>query len=166
MFKSNPDKYNIENIENLNITEKVVYVKLLEICSENIEIHPIVKDCPFNKSRRHEVDFLIKSKSKEELYIEVKGQMTYSEVNKLKYLIKNTDKSFYILQLTESDWIEGKNGKDTFEIQFAELSSFYNDKYSPKKMQQISWRRLSNFVKNKKQEYKKWCNTSAQNVNN
>ncbi|MCQ2132002.1 MAG: hypothetical protein MJY90_01555 [Bacteroidaceae bacterium] len=136
------------------ITEKVVKMYLLKngVRAQDIEHNVPIEDCPFNVSNRHNVDFKLTSKGNETLYIEVKGQMTYSEVNKLLFLLKYTNKHFYILQLTEYDWIEPYNqthhgtkeakSKQDFERQFEELLSFYKREKTAKQMASLSKKRL------------------------
>lgn len=86
----------------------------------------------FNKSKKHEVDLVLKDHTGEKLYVVIKGLMTYLEVNKLRYLLNQPD-YFYILQLTEIDWIrpfnkdkekEFEKSKKDFEKQIKELVEF------------------------------------------
>ena len=150
------------------ITEKVIryYLKEQGVLDENIEHQPEIGNCPFNKNGVHNADYLLKSEKGEELYIEIKGQMTYSEVNKLKFLHQYSSKSIYILQLTEIDWIEEylpdsnqskmQKSKSDFDIQLGELMKFYHGQKTAKQMATISKRRLKKFLKIRKQDINRW----------
>lgn len=92
--------------------------------------------------------------------------MTYLEVNKLRFLLEQSGKKFYILQLTELDWVEDNDcnvdvsrkekSREAFEKQFEELLEFYEGKIKAKKMVRISKRRLKQFLANRKKEYQSW----------
>ena len=64
--------------------------------------------CPFNYTKTHKVDFYLPYK---DLYVEVKGFMTFYATNVLEYLLKYSGKKFCILQLTEEDWM-GKYNRE------------------------------------------------------
>ena len=87
-------------------TEKAVYWTLEKkglIVNEQFEKQMPISDIPFCKSNKHKVDLILKNSEGEKLYVEIKGEMTYLEVNKLRYLLDKTHYNFYILQLTEID---------------------------------------------------------------
>ncbi|MBR6445504.1 MAG: hypothetical protein IKS94_03615 [Prevotella sp.] len=62
-----------------------------------------ISGCPFTKNKKHKVDFYLPDK---DLHVEVKGQMTLFATNVLNWLLNYSGKQFYILQMTEEDWIE------------------------------------------------------------
>ena len=122
-----------------HITEKAVCYALEERgvrYGTNYELHKVIDNIPFTKRKKHEVDFLFKSSNGGELYVEIKGQMTYMEVNKLRFLLEYSNLDFYILQLTEIDWIkpykaneferEFQKSKEDFYTQIEELIGFVN----------------------------------------
>ena len=151
------------------ITEKVVrwYLATNGVDLNHLRSLKKINDCPFNENNKHKVDFMLTNNARdEELYIEVKGQMTYTEVNKLRFLLEYSGKNFYILQLTEHDWIvdnrpnakksKTKMSKNAFEKQFKELLEFYEGKIEAQEMSQISKERLNQFIANRNKEYQSW----------
>lgn len=100
-----------ENKEFKAKTEKAVCYALKEAGYNHNEVfgtHIKIDGIPFNKGGQHEVDFRLVSSKGEELFVEVKGEMTLLEINKLQYLLNETSYNFYVLQLTEIDWIRIK----------------------------------------------------------
>ena len=105
------------------------------------------------RGKKHDVDLVLTSRNGDRLYVEIKGQMTYLEVNKLKYLL-GLRRNFYILQLTEIDWIQpyDANGniskfqksKDDFHTQINELVAFVNGRETGEYLKQKSKERLDN----------------------
>ena len=103
-------------------TEKAIcYVldKLGLKLEEDFKFFTEIDNTPFTKSNKHKVDVMLTSrKDGSKLYVEIKGMMTYIEVNKLQFLLNETGKNFYILQLTELDWIKpykGRSAKAAFQ---------------------------------------------------
>ena len=135
----------VENSNNRKGSE--IFLKEQEVPDDNIEHHPKIENCPFNKDGIHYADYLLKSEKGEDLYIEIKGQMTYLEVNKLKFLHQYSSKSIYILQLTEIDWISEyhpcgclskmQKSKSDFDFQLRELLEFYHGRKTAKQMSKI-----------------------------
>ena len=178
-------KIHIREINEINfsvrtpITEKVVrwYLATNGVDLDHLKTSKEIGNCPFNKNNNHKVDYLLTSNARnEELYIEVKGQMTYSEVNKLWFLLEHSGKNFYILQLTEPDWImdnssnpkisKTKMSKKAFEKQFKELLAFYNGEMNAQQMTQLSQDRLKQFIENRNNEYKSWVQSLNNNDEN
>lgn len=127
----------------------------------------VITNIPWSSKNTHKTDFLIFNKDHSEtLYIEVKGFMTYEAVNILRYLLNNHKEYFYVVQITEEDWIE-KYSKELFksksnkfkynkEIMFNELLDFYNKKKSSKELNNLSVNYLNNYVKTVLSRYKSW----------
>lgn len=149
-------------------TERAICYALVENgikYEEEFELHIKIDNIPFNKTKVHEVDIVLKSHNGEKLYVEVKGQMTYIEVNKLRYLLES-DYDFYILQLTEIDWMgpyKGETSKDffekskkDFEDQISELVSFIKGDKSGKELSQLSKQRLDNFIAYRDKDLETW----------
>ena len=135
---------------------------------EDFVFHVEIDGIPFNKGNKHEVDLKLISHNREDLYVEIKGMMTYLEVNKLNYLLTETDKNFYILQLTELDWMRpytGENAKDAFEKsksdfekQVKELVSFVNGRVKGKTLSDRSKKRLEEFISCRNKDLSRWKN--------
>ena len=73
-----------------NITEKSIFLALEEKELTNkvdFDFHQKINNVLFNKGKKHDVDLVMTSRTGDKLYVEIKGQMTYLEVNKLKYLL-------------------------------------------------------------------------------
>lgn len=136
-----------------------------------------IDNIPFTKSKKHNVDLMLTSrKDASKLYVEIKGMMTYLEVNKLEFLLKESGKDFYILQLTELDWITPYRGKTAraasiksrsdFEIQVKELVDFVNGSLSGEELSYISKQRLENFIDYRSKDIKRWKKEiDAENAN-
>ena len=171
MYKNNNQEINEINFSDRTpLTERVVrwYLATKGVEDTKLESQVDVQGCYFikNDNHIHKADLRLTSKNNKELYIEVKGQMTYTEVNKLRFLLEHSEKDFYILQLTEPDWIVD-NGSDSiiskvemsknaFEKQFKELLEFYEGKIEAQEMSQISKERLNQFIANRNKEYQSW----------
>lgn len=171
MYKNNNQEINEINFSDRTpLTERVVrwYLATKGVEDTKLESQVDVQGCYFikNDNHIHKADLRLTSKKNEVLYIEVKGQMTYLEVNKLRFLLEQSGKKFYILQLTELDWVEDNDcnvdvsrkekSREAFEKQFEELLEFYEGKIKAKKMVRISKRRLKQFLANRKKEYQSW----------
>lgn len=126
-----------------------------------------IDNIPFTKSKKHKVDLMLTSRIDEsKLYVEIKGMMTYLEVNKVKYLLTETDKNFYILQLTELDWIKPYRGKSAkaafnkskkdFETQVNELVEFVNGRKTGEELSEITKQRLTKYINYRKRDLKRW----------
>jgi hypothetical protein len=98
-------------------------------------------DVPFTQRHYHLVDFYLPDY---DLYIEVKGFMTLYQINILKYFLKYRKEKFYILQVTDEDWInpyiKSKYGslKNKFllnkEIQYKEVLKLKRKKITTKEL--------------------------------
>lgn len=135
--------------------------------NRDFKLHQKIDDIPFNKKRKHEVDIVLTSHNGNKLYVEIKGQMTYIEVNKLKYLhLQHVPYNFYILQLTEIDWIEPydkvkhksmpRKSKSDFEKQIEELVEFVNGTITGEELSARSNRRLSDFIEYREKDLETW----------
>lgn len=121
--------------------------------------------CPFTKRRKHKIDFKIISKKGHILFVEVKGQMTLYAVNTLRYSLSHNDvQDFYILQLTDEDWIEGcpenmvlkQKINQNIQLQFDEITKFVNDEITPEKMQELSIKRLDAYRELHEKDFDRW----------
>lgn len=152
------------------ITEKAICYALEErglVFGQDFDVQKEIGDIAFNKGKKHEVDLVLSSRSGVKLYVEVKGQMTYLEVNKLRYLL-GLRRHFYILQLTEIDWIEpydkSKHGskyqksKKDFEDQIEELVKFVNGELTGKELSERSSKRLDDYIENRSHDLERWKN--------
>lgn len=132
---------------------------------EDFELHKKIDNVPFNKTKVHEVDFVLTSSFGEKLYVEVKGLMTYLEVNKLRYLLES-EYDFYIFQLTEIDWMgpyTGETAKDffmkskkDFEDQINELVKFVRGELKGADMVRRSKERLDNYIAYRNKDIETW----------
>lgn len=133
--------------ENFLISHNIQHVKSYKIF-----------DIPFNNKGIHLVDFYLPEK---DLYVEIKGFMTLYQINVLKYLLSFTNKHFYILQMTEEDWIIPYNKdehlsvnrkiQNNIEIQFNEILNLKNDSLS-----QLSKNRLDQYIRYRSDDLDKW----------
>lgn len=98
-----------------------------------------------------------------DLYVEVKGFMTYRAVSKLSYLSRQNFR-YYIFQGTESEWnpylesyLEKENQQNLIDFQLKELINLEQapDKFL-KNISNISLLRLKNYISIKIDEYKDW----------
>lgn len=150
------------------ITEKAICYALEEkglVYRQNFCVHEKIDNIAFNKGKKHDVDLILTSRDGNKLYVEIKGQMTYLEVNKLRYLL-GLRRHFYILQLTEIDWIESydksKHGskyqksKKDFEDQIEELVKFVNGELSGKELSDLSIKRLNDYIEYRSQDLDRW----------
>lgn len=156
--------------KNTPITEQAICYALEDKglrYDEHFTLYKTIDNIAFNKTKKHVVDLVLTSCNGDKLYVEVKGQMTYLEVNKLRYLL-GLGRHFYIMQLTEIDWIEpyDKNqyerefqkSKHDFDSQIQELVDFVNGKVSGKELSIRSLQRLNDFVKYREGDIDRWKN--------
>jgi hypothetical protein len=136
-----------DKFENFLIKNNIEYIRSYQI-----------NDIPFTKRKTHLVDFYLPEK---DLYIEIKGFMTLYQINVLKYLHHHTEKSFYILQMTEEDWIDPYNNEKhksitnkinmNVEKQFNEIKTLNNNQLS-----YLSISRLDNYIKYRNNDINRW----------
>lgn len=141
-----------------------------EILFENFLIEHNIKyeyqykiNVPFTQSGIHKVDFYLNDF---DLYIEIKGLMTYSAVNILKYLNNYSDKNFYVLQMTEEDWINEYNKKihksiknkinTNINIQFDEILKLKDNRIDINDIVNISKQRINNYIKLRNKDIDRW----------
>ena len=135
--------------------------------NRDFKLHQKIGDIPFNKKRKHEVDIVLISHNGSKLYVEIKGQMTYIEVNKLRYLhLPEVPYNFYILQLTEIDWIEPydnakhksmpRKSRSDFEKQIGELVAFVNGTITGEELAERSKKRLADFIEYRENDLEIW----------
>lgn len=106
-----------------------------------------------------------------DLYIEVKGFMTYRAVSKLSYLSRQKFK-YYIFQGTESQWnptlksfiqidefenqSESKKLVSNIDFQIRELINLKDNHDFLETISAVSLARLKNYIEIKIEEYKSW----------
>lgn len=135
---------NEQLFENFLIENSIYYEKQIPI---NVK---------FNKSNKYKTDFTIYNKDKsDKIYIEIKGFMTLEVIYKLKHIYKLNEINFYILQMTESDWLHIKTN-EAIQIQFNLLKDFYNKKIDSKYLNDISKDLLNKYILYKEETYNKW----------
>lgn len=152
-------------------TEKAICYALDQFglkLGEDFDFFVEIDNVPFTKSKKHKVDVMLTSRKNrnKKLYVEIKGQMTYLEVNKLKYLLNETGKDFYILQLTELDWINpytGQSAKDAFEkskkdfeTQVQELVNFVKGDVTCGELSESSKKRLQDYIDYRANDVERW----------
>lgn len=135
---------------------------------DDFEFFKEIDNIPFTKSKKHKVDVMLTSRKErnEKLYVEIKGQMTYLEVNKLLYLQKMPSYHFYILQLTELDWMgpyTGQSAKDAFEkskkdfeTQVQELVDFVKGEVTCGELSKRSKKRLQDYIDYRANDLERW----------
>lgn len=113
----------------------------------------VIDNVPFTASHKHAVDFYL---PEYDLCVEVKGFMTHCATTILNYLLESYPKNFYILQVTEEDWIEpydpskhpSKASKLRSNVanQYSEILEMKAGKVAPAELQQRSISRLSDYI--------------------
>lgn len=127
-----------------------------------------IERCPFVKRGKHKVDFYLKDP---ELYIEVKGWMSYASVNELEYLLRHSGKNFYILQVTNEDWMEmyeekkhksiAKKIAQNEKLQLEEIAKFVNGELKAQEMVELSLKRLEEFKVLRSGDIQRWLNATG-----
>lgn len=134
-----------------------------------------VERSPFLKRGVHKVDFVLHRRDKdgneENLYIEVKGVLSYYEVNVLEYLLKHSGKCFYIYQATNEDWmglyvpaVNQEPGvhsakekiKDNKKKQQEEIKKFFSGEFSAEKMMELASGYLEGYKKLRVGDIDRW----------
>lgn len=120
-------------------------------------------NAPFTERLYHKVDFYLPDY---DLYIEIKGFMTYWSINVLRYLLNNSGHNFYVLQMTESDWIEKYNKKIhktntnkcalNNSIQFNEILELTKGNITPEQLSQISSKRIDDYINLRNNDIDNW----------
>ena len=128
-------------------------IQLGKKANVNYEKQKPIDGCPFVRRGKHKVDFVLNTKPS--LYVEVKGWMSYRSVNELKYLLNYSGKNFYILQVTNEDWMDlylpEVHGSVAAKIQtnkdrqYQEIKEFFQGKLSASAMSDRSKKRLADF---------------------
>jgi hypothetical protein len=125
------------------------------------EQEPVKVPWPVEKNE-HKVDFYLTDSN---VYIEVKGQMTYYAVNQLLWEVKKIPAPFFVFQCTEEDWIdkydEKRHGTQTAKIkynidrQFKEIKELSN----PEKVKELTAtteKRIQDYIQVRKLELEEW----------
>lgn len=166
--KKQQDKYPQFEESKGPITERAIWYALEERDvkhGQNFIMHEKIDNIAFNKRKKHEVDLVLTSRNGEKLFVEIKGEMTYLEVNKLQYLL-GLRRHFYILQLTEIDWIEPydenvygskyQKSKKDFYDQIDELVKFVNGEETGEHLKQKSIERLEKWINYRSNDIERW----------
>ena len=127
-----------------------------------------IEDCPFVKRGKHKVDFYLKDP---ELYIEVKGWMSYASVNELEYLLRYSGKDFYILQVTNEDWMGmyektkhksvAKKIAQNEKFQLDEITKFVKGELKAQELVELSLKRLEEFKELRTGDIQRWLNVTG-----
>lgn len=170
VMKNKQDRYQQFDEFVIPITEKAICYALEEKglhYPQDFIVHEKISNVAFNKGKKHDVDLVLKSHNGDKLYVEIKGQMTYLEVNKLRYLL-GLRRHFYLLQLTEIDWMEPydksrhgskfQKSKKDFEDQIEELVRFVNGEITGKVMAERSIQRLDDYIEYRNHDIERWSN--------
>lgn len=152
--------------KNMPGTEKEFLDFLGGIASVKVETQVEIQDCPFVAHWKHKVDFVVENNRGERLYVEVKGWMSYTSVNELRYLLECSGENFYILQVTNEDWMglyekvkygSVKNKIQTNKMaQYDEVNGFVNGRISAQEMRRVSLDRLKAFVNVRNGDLNRW----------
>ena len=132
-----------------------------------------VLGCPFvkNKAGKHEADYRIQNAKGDELFIEVKGSLTYFEVNKLLFLTEVYKRPFYILEVTNEDWMgacgneRGATGKKIAGVtlqQYEEIRQFWMGNKSAQEMNDLASTRLHQYIEVRNNDLKVWTDKYRQ----
>jgi len=130
----------------------------------SFEAQAVVEHCPFLKRGKHKVDFKITSVLGEELYVEVKGYLSFYSVNVLEYLLRYSGKAFYVFQATDEDWMGvAKQGQSVQEKidqnkrqQEDEFREFISGGLSARGMAERSLKRLRDYKELRAGEVERW----------
>lgn len=128
------------------------------------EKQAVVEHCPFLKRGKHKVDFRVTSARGEELYVEVKGYLSFYSVNVLEYLLRYSGKAFYVFQVTDEDWMGvAKQGQSVQEKidqnkrrQEDEIGRFIRGDLVAQVMVERSLQRLKDYKKLRACEVERW----------
>lgn len=130
-------------------------IQLSEKVNVDYEKQKTIDGCPFVRRGKHKVDFVLTTAESSTLYVEVKGWMSYRSVNELKYLLEYSGKNFYILQVTNEDWmglhLPKVHGRVAAKIQknrdrqYQEIKEFFQGELSASEMSNRSKKRLADF---------------------
>lgn len=162
-------------------TEKSICYALDQLglkIGEDFEFFKEIDNIPYTKSKKHKVDVVLTSRidRNNKLYVEIKGQMTYLEVNKLRYLQEIFPNNFYILQLTDLDWMDpytGQSSKDAFEkskkdfeTQVKELIDFVIGDVTCDELSNRSKKRLKDYIDYRENDLERWKTKPNSDLNN
>lgn len=132
-----------------------------------------VLGCPFvkNKAGKHEADYRIQNAKGDELFIEVKGSLTYFEVNKLLFLTEVYKRPFYILEVTNEDWMgacgnergaAGKKIAEVTQLQYEEIRQFWMGNKRAREMNDLASARLHQYIEVRNNDLKDWADKYRQ----
>lgn len=138
----------------------------------SFETQAVIEHCPFLKRGKHKVDFRVTSTRGEELYVEVKGYLSFYSANVLEYLLRHSGKAFYVFQATDEDWMGvAKQGQSVEEKidqnkrqQENEIGQFIRGDLSARVMVERSLQRLKDYKKLRAGEVERW-HKMAMNTN-
>ncbi len=129
------------------------FEKFLQENHINYVYQYMIENVPFTSSHKHAVDFYLPDY---DLHIEVKGFMTHCATTILSYLLESYPKNFYILQVTEEDWMEPYDStkhrtkaaklRSNVANQYAEILAMTKGEIAPDELQQRSIARLSDYI--------------------
>ena len=101
--------------------------------------------------------------------------MTLLETNKLRYLFNETSLNFYLIQLTDIDWIEPYSkekyqkksikSKQDFDTQIFELVSFIKGEITGEEMSARSKKRLEDYIEFRAKDLETWISRKEKMTN-
>ena len=150
--------YKYNNVSYASMQE-VAFAKFLDKNNIKFEPHPQLKGCRFyNKRDDAKTDFLLTDYN---LYVEVKGEMTLFEVNKMKYIYAFTDYNYYVMQMTCEDWVSPDDGtKDKIphdtNIQEDEILKLVSGKMTAEGLCKVSRKRLYDYIATRERDIANW----------
>ena len=130
-------------------------------CGTDFHVQEKIEGCPFVKRGSHKSDFYF---PKLDLYVEVKGYLTYYSVSTLHWLLKHSHENLYVLEVTNEDWLgrcdEGetawkKISRDTIK-QFNEILEFVRSGKVPDDINKQMLKRLSDYVRVRHGDVARW----------
>lgn len=141
-------------------------IKLGKKANVDYEKQKPMEGCPFVRRGKHKIDFVLTSADSSTLYVEVKGWMSCSSVNELEYLLNYSGQDFYILQVTNADWMGlylpkkhesiRKKVEENTKEQYKEIKEFLQGKLSSAEMSMRSKKRLADFRRVRAGDISRW----------
>ena len=131
--------------------EQIFERKLIEkglIRDKDYLIQYEIPNCPFNNNDCFACDFYFPERK---LYVEVKGIMSLYTCSQLLFLSRKQDINFYILQLSNEDWmnseiIKAGNNCTIKNIREAQFREFFDESETGASLAAKSRRRLSEYL--------------------
>lgn len=150
-------------------------IQLREKVNVDYEKQKPIDGCPFARRGKHKVDFVLTTAESSTLYVEVKGWMSYRSVNELKYLLEYSGQDFYILQVTNEDWMGlclpqkyksiQKKIEENKKVQYQEIEEFLRGELTSSEMSNRSKKRLAAFRRVRARDLPRWLKEKKRQEN-